>query len=201
MNPRFCRPQEDLPAIDVVSWFGLVGRRGRRVERHATPVEMTIASQGVARVRYTEVGRPTSCRDSRTERGARLTPFVGLEWPTTKRSGRAPLVTMMKAADLRYRHDGAVLRLRDRTRDRRIFVQRQMCTRPLVVRTVASHQPVQTRFVEHNHVIETLATSGSNESLDESIGVSCRLHRQRAVSHKPFGLPIPSIRSVAGRFS
>jgi hypothetical protein len=31
--------------------------------------------------------------------------------------------------------------------------------------------------------------------------VSCRLHRQRAVRHKPFASPIPSIRSVAGRSS
>ena len=38
-----------------------------------------------------------------------------------------------------------------------------------MVRTIAGHQPVQTGFVEHDHVIETLATSGSNESLDEGI--------------------------------
>jgi hypothetical protein len=50
-------------------------------------------------------------------------------------------------------------------------------------------------------VIETLAANGSNKSLDEGIGVSSRLHRPRAVRHKLFVLPIPSIRSVAGRFS
>jgi hypothetical protein len=38
-----------------------------------------------------------------------------------------------------------------------------------VVRTIQGHQPQQARFVEHDHVIETLATSGSNESLDECI--------------------------------
>lgn len=44
-----------------------------------------------------------------------------------------------------------------------------MRTRPLVVRTRAGHQPVQARFVEHDHVVEALATSGSHESLDEGI--------------------------------
>jgi hypothetical protein len=33
------------------------------------------------------------------------------------------------------------------------------------------------------------------------LGVRCRLHRRRAVRHKPFASPIPSIRSVAGRSS
>jgi hypothetical protein len=43
-------------------------------------------------------------------------------------SGRAPFVAMMKAADLRDRHDGAVAERRDGTRDRRVFVfvQRQV---------------------------------------------------------------------------
>ena len=74
---------------------------------------------------------------------------------------------MMEATDLRDRHDGAVAGRRDRTRNRRVFVQRQVRAGPFVVRTIAGHQPLQARFVEHDHVIETLATSGSNESLDE----------------------------------
>ena len=49
-------------------------------------------------------------------------------------------------------------------------------------------------------MIEALAADRANEALDVGVGVSSRLHRQRAVRHKPFGLPIPSIRSVAGRF-
>jgi len=36
-------------------------------------------------------------------------------------------------------------------------------------------------------------------ALKLSLGVSCRLHRKRAVRHKPFASPIPSIHSVAGR--
>jgi hypothetical protein len=41
--------------------------------------------------------------------------------------------------------------------------------RPFVVRTTQGHQLLQTRFVEHDDVIETLATRGSNESLDKCI--------------------------------
>jgi len=48
---------------------------------------------------------------------------------------------------------------------------------------------------------EALFLQRADEALDDAVGVSCRLHRQRAVSHKPFALPIPSIRSVAGRSS
>jgi hypothetical protein len=40
---------------------------------------------------------------------------------------------------------------------------------PFVVRTIEGHQPLQARFVEHDHVIETFALSGSNKSLDEWI--------------------------------
>ena len=48
--------------------------------------------------------------------------------------------------------------------------------------------------------IETFFFDRPDEALGVGVGVSSRLHRQRAVRHKPFALPIPSIRSVAGRF-
>jgi hypothetical protein len=48
---------------------------------------------------------------------------------------------------------------------------------------------------------QELSADGPKPAFDFPFGVSCRLHRQRAVSHKPFGLPIPFIRSVAGPFS
>jgi hypothetical protein len=49
------------------------------------------------------------------------------------RSGRAAFVTMMESTDFWDGHDGAIFRRHNRTRDRRVFVQRQMRTRPLVV--------------------------------------------------------------------
>ena len=40
---------------------------------------------------------------------------------------------MMQATDLRYRHDGAIAGRRDRTRNRRVFVQRQVRAGPFVI--------------------------------------------------------------------
>jgi hypothetical protein len=56
-------------------------------------------------------------------------------------------------------------------------------------------------LVQWDHEIQALAAQGADHPFRERVGVSCRLHRQRAVSHKRFVLRIPSIRSVAGRFS
>jgi hypothetical protein len=61
--------------------------------------------------------------------------------------------------------------------------------------------PPQVPLAQHDHEIETLATNGANEAFAERVGVSSRLHRPRAVRHKPSASPIPSIRCVAGRFS
>ena len=86
---------------------------------------------------------------------------------------------MMKATDLRDRHDGAIGGGCDQTRNRRVFVQRQVSTGPFVVRTIAGHQPQQACFIEHDHVIETVATSRSNKSFDEWIlprGAGSREH-------------------------
>jgi len=84
------------------------------------------------------------------------------------------------AADLSDRHDGGtVASRRDRSRNWRVFVQRQMCAGPFVIRTIERHQPRQARFVEHDHVIKTLATSGTDQSFDECIlprRARCREH-------------------------
>jgi hypothetical protein len=76
---------------------------------------------------------------------------------------------MMQPTDLRDRHDGAITGRHDWTRNRRVFIQRQVRAGSFVVRTIERHQLPQARFGEHDHVIETLATSGSNKSLDEWI--------------------------------
>ena len=76
---------------------------------------------------------------------------------------------MMETTDLRDRHDGAVIRRHDRPGNRRVFVQRQVRARPFEVRAIEGYQPLQARFVEHDHVIETLTTGGTHTSLDEWI--------------------------------
>src|SRR3984893_14241284 len=61
-----------------------------------------------------------------------------------------------------------------------------MRTRSFVVRTIARHQPLHARFVEHDHVIETFTPSRSNKSLDERI-VPRRVWRREHVVN-PHGL-------------
>ena len=85
----------------------------------------------------------------------------------------------MKPADLGDRYDVAFTGHGDPAGDRRVLVQRQVRTRLFVVRTIPHHQPLQARFVEHDHVIEAFTTSGSNTSLDECIlprRARCREH-------------------------
>ena len=48
------------------------------------------------------------------------------------RSGCAPLVSMVEAADLGDRHDVAIAGRRDRTRNRGVLVERQVRARPFV---------------------------------------------------------------------
>ena len=57
----------------------------------------------------------------------------------------------------------------DRTWNRRVFVQRKVCPGPFVVPNNRVIRALQARFVEHDRMIETLATCGPNESVDEGI--------------------------------
>jgi hypothetical protein len=94
--------------------------------------------------------------------GSRCAVRAVKAWQRDGPSGRAPLVPMMETADLRDSNDGAVTRRHDRTRNRRVFVQRQVRAGPFEVRTIEGHQPFQARFVEHDHVIEALTTGGTH---------------------------------------
>jgi hypothetical protein len=95
------------------------------------------------------------------------------------RSSRAAFVPIMRATDLRGIATTAPSPgVRDSTRNRRIFIQRQMRTGPFVARTIERHQPLQARFIEHDHVIESLTTSKSkNRSTNGFWCVQRRLAR------------------------
>ena len=69
----------------------------------------------------------------------------------------------MKAADLRDRHDATIVGHGDRTRDRRVLVQRQVRARVFIVGAIEKHEPPQAGRAEHDDVIKTLATYGSDE--------------------------------------
>ena len=76
-----------------------------------------------------------------------------------------------------------------------------MRPRGVIVGNVSGERAPEMRLIEDDHMFETLSTNGSDQALDKGIGVSSRLHRHRAVRYTPFESPIPSIHSMAGRFS
>ena len=73
-----------------------------------------------------------------------------------------------------------------------------MVSLAVVVLDVLPREEAQVALTERDHSIETFLFDRPNEPFGVGVGVSSRLHRQRAVRHKPFASPIPSIRSVAG---
>ena len=74
-------------------------------------------------------------------------------------------------------------------------------TTSVIVGHPFAKNPSEMCLVNRDQPIETLPTHRADQSLPEPVGMSSRLHRQRAVRHKPSASPIPSIRCVAGRFS
>jgi hypothetical protein len=123
----FCPSTRDVLAPVVAALFKGVTGRGYRDGR-----DLDRASDGWRVVAAEGSAWPT--RVARTGRGAR-------------RSGRA-FVSMMKPTDLWDRHDGAIAGRHDRTRNRRVLVQRQVSAGPFVVRTVAGHQPQQACLID-----------------------------------------------------
>ena len=70
---------------------------------------------------------------------------------------------MMKTAELRNPNDAPDFRPLDGSRLRRIFGQRQVRPRLVVVRHERFHMPVQRSFPEHDHVVQTLSPDGAND--------------------------------------
>ncbi len=109
----------------------------------------------------------------------------------------------MESAQHRARHDRATRRrvigqpwlARDALADPLVWAARVEVWHPF------GQDPPKVILAEDQDVVEAFATEAAEEAFADGIGVSCRLHHRRAVRHKPFELPIPSIRSVAGRFS
>jgi hypothetical protein len=96
-----------------------------------------------------------------------------------------PFVAVAQAADFGSHHDAAG-RL-DGAFHRRILVEREVRARPLVLRDVAAKHSTKMPLIEDDDVLDTLAADRADHAFDVGIGVSSRLHRQRAVSHKPSG--------------
>jgi hypothetical protein len=108
---------------------------------------------------------------------------------------------MVEPADFAPRHDPSGAGRIDGASLGRVFAKREVRSGVHVIREVRSKHLPEMSLIEHNNAVQTLGTNGPDDALDVGIRVSSRLHRQRAVKHKPFASPIPSIRSVAGRSS
>ena len=84
---------------------------------------------------------------------------------------------MVEATDLANRDDLAEFRPFNRAAVGRILVEREVSTRPVVVREVASQGAAQVPFAKNEDVIQTLAPDGADEPLRK--GVLPRALRRR----------------------
>ena len=113
----------------------------------------------------------------------------------------APFVAVMQPADFRNGHDVAVGWRRDGSGDRRVLVEREVRSDSRVVRDIRVQEAAQPALIPDDDMVEAFAANGSDQSLGVRVGVSCRMHRQQTMRHKPFTSRIPSIRGVAARFN
>ena len=98
-------------------------------------------------------------------------------------SGRPSDVAMVEATDFANRDDLAEFRPLNWAAVGRILVEREVSTRPVVVREVASQGAAQVPFAKNEDVIQTLAPDGADEPLRE--GVLPRAVRRREDSPTP----------------
>src|SRR5256712_12907621 len=76
---------------------------------------------------------------------------------------------MMKATDFGNRDDRAEFRRLNWAAVGRILVEREVSTRPVVVREIASQGAAQVPFAEDEYVIQTFAPDGADEPLREGV--------------------------------
>ena len=78
-------------------------------------------------------------------------------------------VAMVKTADLWNRDHLAAVRRIDGASIRAIFVEREMCPRAVIVIDVRRQGAAQMAFVDHEYVIQALATNRADDPLDVGI--------------------------------
>jgi len=76
---------------------------------------------------------------------------------------------MVEATDFANRDDLAEFRPLNWAAMGRILVEREVSTRPVVVREIASQNAAQMPFAKDKHVIQTLAPDGADEPLREGV--------------------------------
>jgi hypothetical protein len=78
-------------------------------------------------------------------------------------------VAMVKTADLRNRNHLAAVWQLNGTSIRAVFVERQMCPRAVIVIDVRRQDAAQMALVDHEYVIQALATNRADDALDVGI--------------------------------
>src|SRR5207249_5933514 len=84
-------------------------------------------------------------------------------------SGGPSDVAMVEATDFANRDDPAEFRPLNSPAMGRILVEREVSTRPVVVRKVASQGAAQVSFAKDEDVIQTLAPDGADKPLREGV--------------------------------
>src|SRR3989442_6428490 len=92
-----------------------------------------------------------------------------VSWRRERQSGGATFVVVMQSADVWDWDDRAAGWRLGSPLDGSILVQREVSAPLVIVRAIAGHELADARFMEHDHVIETVATSGTNKSLGKCI--------------------------------
>jgi len=94
----------------------------------------------------------------------------------TSFSGGAPLISMMKSADLCQLNYSCECGRLNGSRNRRVFVQRQMSAGTSVIVEIGSQDPAQTRFVKDDHVVQAF----SPYRPDQPLGIRVLPRRARS---------------------
>jgi hypothetical protein len=108
--------------------------------------------------------------------------------------GGAAGVAVVQTADVRNGQHLAQFGRLDFTRNRRVSVQGQMRAMVVIILDVSRQDSHQVRLVKHDHVIQALATNGSDHALD--VGILPR--RLRCTDH--FFDPVVPENSVRGDY-
>jgi hypothetical protein len=113
----------------------------------------------------------------------------------------APLIAVTETTDFGDHDDRPGGCLRDRSAIRRVFLEAEMRSTPMIVPDVGREDAPKMRLVHDDHVIETLSSDRADQALDVRIGVSRALHPVMRISHTFSPSRIRSIRCAGRRLS
>ena len=119
-------------------------------------------------------------------------------------SSRPPFVAVMQSANLRQFNDRPQFRRLNQSGLRCIFLQRQVRARLVVIIEVRFERASQRRFVEHDEVVQTFPSDGSDQALHigtlpwRSRGCPTDLPRRREQGFSPNCLRLKNLPSDNG---